>query len=330
MKYTARLLITTTVITALTLVVMTVAHAQQSVPSQQRTITIVPPSDSVQLNPGDSKEGVLKVINDSDQNLNFTAQTQDFIVEDNKGTPTLLPPGTLNNKYSAANWISVSPSTFNVAPHQKVTLNYFVQVPATAKPGGHYAAIVYTPAEALGVAGTGTAVKTQVGTLLSITVSGQVTQFANVTKFFANTFQEFGPVDIFTQIKNYGDVHIKPVGNITISDMVGRKLASLPIDEHNIFPQAARDYQTTFGQQWMIGRFKASLLASYGEQNNMPIVATIYFWVFPWRIASVIVLAIIAVIIGILLYRRKKDQDKKIDQMNNELVTEESSTPVEK
>ena len=324
MKYTVRTFLTVALLAAST----TITYAQLSAPSEQRTITIVPPSESTQVNPGDTKQGVLKVINDSDQTLNFTAQTQDFIVEDNKGTPTLLPPGTLNNKYSAATWLAVSPSSFSVAPHQKSTLTYIIKVPVNARPGGHYAAVVYNPAEALGVAGTGTAVKTQIGSLFSISVTGKVNQFANATKIFANSFQEFGPVDVFTQIKNYGDIHIKPLGSITISDMVGRKLASLPLDEHNIFPQAARDYQNTYGQQWMLGRYKASLLASYGAQNNMPIVATIYFWVFPWRIASIVLVALVAIIIAILLYRRKKKQDKMVEQMNNEMVTEESSTPV--
>ena len=327
MKYTVRTFLTIALLTATTALTIKFAYAQQAT-NGQRTITIVPPAASIQVNPGDSKEGVLKVINDSDQQLNFVAQTQDFIVEDNKGTPTLLPPSTLNKKYSAAAWIAVYPNTFVVAPHQKATLNYFVQVPKDARPGGHYAAIVYTPAEALGVAGTGAAVKTQIGTLLSISVNGQVNQFANITKFFANSFQEFGPVDIFAQIKNHGDIHIKPLGNITVSDTIGRKVASLPLDEHNIFPQAARDYQVTFGQQWMMGRFKATLLASYGEKNNMPIVATIYFWVFPWRVASIVLLGIVAAIIAIVLYRRKKKQDKMIEQMNNEIVTEESSAPI--
>ena len=45
----------------------------------------------------------------------------------------------------------------------------------------------------------------QVGTLFYVTVNGPITENATVSKFFANPFQEYGPVKVLTQIKNMGD-----------------------------------------------------------------------------------------------------------------------------
>ena len=53
------------------------AGAQES----PRILTIVPPSKELHLNPGDKSEGDLKLINDSEQTMTFTASAQDFIVE---------------------------------------------------------------------------------------------------------------------------------------------------------------------------------------------------------------------------------------------------------
>lgn len=284
----------------LLLTLATVSHAQETF----RTYTISPPTVSHELNPGQTAEGTLKVINDTDRDLTFTAVIKDFIVEDTIGTPVFLPNNTLSNKYSAAAWIGVTPDTFTIKSHARQELNYFIQVPRNARPGGHYVAILYSPATNINVEGTGATVNTQAGSLFYITVKGPIKESATVSKFFANGFQEYGPVRILTQIKNFGDLHIRPKGYVTVSDMLGRK-AILPLKENNIFPQAARDYENAFGGKLMIGRFKAELLASYGVNNNLPLVATVYFWIFPWKIVVVVILIIIALILGSKYYRKK-------------------------
>lgn len=274
----------------------------QGLPVQ--TFTVTPPTVSVSLNPGDKSEGTMGVINDSDVPLTFKAEVHDFIVQDNYGTPEILPPNTLINSYSAAAWMGVTPDVFTIQPGKRQDLNYYIQVPSTARPGGHYAAVLFVPVTSTGnPQNTGASVNGKIGTLFSIAVNGQIKESASVTQFLANAFQEYGPVNISAQIKNFGDLHIKPQGYITVSDMLGRQ-AILPLAQYNIFPMAARDYQNTFGTHFMLGRYKAVLSATYGVHNNLPLTATVYFWVFPWKIAVVIILILIALILGFLYYRK--------------------------
>jgi membrane protein implicated in regulation of membrane protease activity len=76
----------------------------------------------------------------------------------------------------------------------------------------------------------------------------------------------------------------------------------------------------------MIGRYQAVLMGTYGVNNNLPLVASVYFWVFPWRIALVIVLAVIAIILAALyLRKRKKDSLKEPKKPETEPV----ATPTE-
>lgn len=313
MKKTAQTIIKKSVIAGIVICLSALAtyfllahtHAQEV----NRIITIVPPSESITVNPGDKKEGTLKVINDSNTPLTFTANTQDFIVTDTKGTPDFVPEGSFERQFSAAAWIGVIPGTFTVAPHDKAILHYYLQVPKDARPGGHYAGILYTPSETLGSKTTGPAVQTQIGTLFSIDVSGPIHEQASITKFLAeHGFYEYGPVNIMTQIKNFGDLHIKPLGTITISDMFGRKLAVIPFDQHNIFPLAARDYINVFGQKWMFGPFTAKFVASYGREGNLPLTASMTFWVFPWKVTVLVVLAIIAAVMGYMVWKKKQQE----------------------
>lgn len=292
---------------------------------EKRTMTIVPPTVSVSVDPGGKSEGILKVINDSEETLTFTAIMRDFIVEDSIGTPKILPPDMLSDKrFSASSWIAVYPSTFTIEPHQKQELNYYLQTPPDARPGGHYAAVIYTPNAAGGTQGSGASVNAQIGTLFYVGINGPITEKAEVSRFSTNPFQEYGPVNIQTQIKNLGDLHIRPKGSITVTNLFGGKVAELALDEQNIFPGGiARDYENSFGKGFLIGPYTAKFVASYGKDNNLPLMATVTFWVFPWKITLVAILLVIAIILGIK-YMKKRNKTTKKEEAPKEQVAENS------
>src|SRR5581483_12312221 len=148
-------------ITFIIFISLTPAAGAQSV----RTMTVVPPSISLHADPGDTSEGTLKIINDSDETITFNAVMRDYTVNDTHGTPVVLPPNALSNKYSAANWVGVSPTTFTIAPRTRQELDYFIQIPRDAKPGGHYPPVVYTPVITAKTQGSGALIDSQIRTL---------------------------------------------------------------------------------------------------------------------------------------------------------------------
>lgn len=288
------------------------AHAQEFV----RTYTVIPPTVEHKLNPGDKTEGVIKIINDSSSPLSFKVDVQDYIVSDTQGTPNLVPPNTLNGRHSAASWIGVYPNSFTIPPKTRQEFRYYLQTPPDAAPGGHYAAVVFTPLAVGDKESTGATVYTQIGTLFYITIAGPIKEQASVTKFLTDAFQEYGPVKILTQIKNMGDLHISPKGTVTVNGLFLNEKQNLPA--YNIFPETARDFENTLGKMFMLGRYKASLVASYGQNNNLPLTATFYFWVFPWRLAVVITLIVIAVILGMMYWKRRKKNTREQTELNTE------------
>lgn len=294
------------VLCSLILVVGLTSKTYAQTPGSTRVMTIVPPTENLVLAPGETAEGTLKVVNDSDETLNFVSMMRDYVVKDEKGTPEILPPDTLSNKFSAASWIGVSPANFNVAPHQRQELTYFVQVPPNARPGGHYAAVMYQPTNVIDVKGTGTGVFTYVGTLFYIQVKGDIAEKATVTQFNAKGFSEYGPVKITTVIQNDGDLHIRPTGTITVKNMLGQVVTSINLEQHNIFPEASFLYTNNIGKKWMIGPFYAEFNGTYGLNNNLPLVAKFTFFVFPWKIAVIAVLIIVIAVLGYIAYKRKK------------------------
>ena len=294
----------------------------------QRSYTVVNPQIAVSLDPGRTTQGTTKVINETNVPLTFRLTIQDYTVVDKFGTPNIVPKGTLDQKYSGANWIEVSPSVFTLKPQEKQVINYYIQVPRDARPGGHYAAIVYAPLSPQNVPGTGSVINTQIGSLFYVTVNGPVKENASVTKFFANGFQEYGPVNVLTEITNFGDLHIAPKGKINVTGLFFNKTQDLP--PGNIFPGGVtRQFSNTFGQTLMLGRYKAELLASYGKNNNLPLMATLYFWVIPWRLIIVIILLIVAAILGKKYYDKRKEKKSKGPKEDEEIISETKGTEAE-
>ncbi len=297
------------VICCLILVLGTTSKAVAQTPGSTRVMTVVPPTENLVLAPGETAEGTLKVVNDSDETLNFISMMRDYVVRDEKGTPEILPPDTLSNKYSAASWIGVSPASFNVAPHQRQELTYFVQVPPNARPGGHYAAVMYQPTNVIDVKGTGTGVFTYVGTLFYIQVKGDIAEKAQVTQFSAKGFSEYGPVKITTVIQNQGDLHIRPTGIVTVKNLIGQVVSQEKLEEHNIFPEASFLYTNNLGKKWMIGPYYAEFSGTYGLNGNLPLVAKLTFFVFPWKIAVILVLIIVIAVLGYVAMKRRKHHE---------------------
>lgn len=300
-----------------TIGVYTHAHAQQQLTVQGLTIT--PPNIAVKMSPGDAKEGTLGLINESDQLMTFGTGVFDFVVNDDEGTPQVLPQGVvLNNKYSAASWLAVYPPQFTIKPHERINLTYYMQVPVNASAGGHYAAIVFQPLSKGSAQGSGASIQTQVATLVYFTIKGTIKEGAEVTRFSAPQFQEYGPVQVTTQIKNGGDIHINPQGAVTVKNMFGHIVDVVSLPTRNIFPgNVSLIYRTSVGKQLMMGRYTATLLASYGTGNNLPLTATVEFWVFPWKIALIIILILAASILG-YIYWKRRNREQSPDQGEKE------------
>lgn len=288
-KYLKTLLLT------ISLLLLTVTPVS-SQDDNERTFTIVPPTMQFRVKQGETLEAKVKVRNETDNPLTFTIFVRDFIVEDKLGTPKILPPDEASNRWSAAKWMTVLPESFTVSPRSSFESMLYVQIPGDATYGGHYAAIVFEPSSQSTVSGSGASIVTQSASLIYLHILGPITENGQITLFQAPKFSEYGPVKIETEIANFGDVHIKPIGTIEVKDIFGKTLKTLTLKEDNIFPGRAKTYENVWQKKWLAGKFTANLAATYGE-NGLPLTAIISFYVFPWKVALAIVLAIVIIIL---------------------------------
>jgi hypothetical protein len=294
-------------------------HAQEAL-----GLTAIPPRLEVTVKPGQVITKEIKVRNDSTRERIISTTVKDFVVTDDKGTPVELEGvDDSSNRWASSSWIQVSPSTLKLAPKEIKSLIVTIIAPDNPTAGGHYAMILHSPKNEVTLSETGSTIETFVGTLVYITVPGNIKENAQVKEFSAPSFLEYSPVNFKTIIANFSDIHIAPAGSIYITNWFGGKTASLALDNTNIFPGTSREFQNTLDRKILFGRYTAKLTASYGTTGQI-LAAALVFWVIPWRLILLILAAVIVSLILITLLRQKSSQpdhheDEKVEELEQEL-----------
>lgn len=281
------------------------------------SLVISPPRIDLTGKPGDTLQQIVKVTNNSvDQEVILKAAPIDFVVEDDLGTPIKVTE-TASGRYLASPWFTLEKSELVLPPKETVQLIVIINIPEDALPGGHYTGIFFEPVIGRGLKQTVSYTTTQVGSLFGITIAGDMKYDALIKDFKVGTnVSEFGPIDFSAVIENQSDTHIKPKSNIVVRDMIGRKLADLPLDELNIFPFTSRTLKGTWETVWGLGRYTATLDASYGP--GLVASRTIYFWIMPYRLIAAIVVVILVLLALYVLIRRhlKSREDHRDDEID--------------
>lgn len=312
------------------LVLYTTYYILYTVPSaraqQNLAVQVAPARQELTINPGDTTVFNVRFYNLTDNPIAGIVKTADFIVTGTEGSPRIIDnPAQASPRFAASQWITMPSDRIAIAPNNKVSLQIKIAVPQTANPGGRYVAVYFEPSGPLpssvgGEQEAATAFAHRIASLVYIRIAGPISENALVSRFFTPSFYEYGPITVATDILNKGDLHIRPVGYVGISNMFDSVVDQKKLGEENIFPDTIRTYSNELGYKWMMGRYKIDLMASYGE-GGKALTKSVYIWVFPWRVATVIFLALLILIITIRhIYRTIITKEAKLEK---ELVREQ-------
>jgi hypothetical protein len=300
-------------------------HAQEAV-----SLVVSPPRTDVVGNPGEIVQKNIKITNNSDtQELILQVHVQDFIVQDDLGTP--IPVSTkLAGRYLASPWFTLEKTEIVIPAKSTIQIVVLVTIPSDALPGGHYAGVFFKPVPSRGMKSTVSYTSAQVGSLFAINVPGDIKYDALIKEFSTklNVF-EFGPIDFTAVLENQSDTHISPKSNITVKDMVGRTVADIPVADVNIFPYTSRTIQARWDTVWGVGRYSATINANYGP--GMLASRTMYFWILPYRLIAtigVVILVLIAIYITIRrhMIHRLDRRDDEIENLKRKIAEMENKS----
>ncbi len=265
-----------------------------------QSVAVSPLTFELTANPGTSLTNKIKVSNPSNKPVKIKMSVEDFKPAGETGSVIITDDE--NYTYSLSQWISVDPVEFTLPPFGSQLVTFFIDVPPTAEPGGHYGTVLaeVLPVEVQG----GSAISQKVGVLILLSVSGEVEEQLIIKEFSAPEFVESAPVRFLLRFENLGTVHTRPKGFISITNMLGEKEVDLPFPQKNVLPGSIRKVEVEWNPDFALGKYTATLVANYGI-NNLPLTAVVTFWVVPWKKILLIFSIVFIFFIFVFLGRRR-------------------------
>jgi hypothetical protein len=266
-------------------------------------LSISPLTFELTANPGDILSNKIKIYNSSNSAIIVKMETEDFKAAGETGQVVVAPEENLT--YSLKRWVKIEPAEFTLEPKEQKFVDFTIEVPGNAEPGGKYGSVLATTGGVMGEGLTGAAIAQKVGALLLLTISGPVQENLTVKEFSAPPFLEYGPVPFLIRFENTGTVHVRPRGFVTITNWWGKKVADIEFPQMNVIPNAVRKVEAKWDFKWLFGKYTATLVGSYGTTNTPFDPPVLTFWIFPWKIALGIFSIILLVMLFFYLTRRR-------------------------
>lgn len=290
--------------------------AQSTVAGALEGLQISPVVVDLNAQKGHTYSVPVKLTNVTTEDHTYYSVVNDFTSQGETGSPRILLNSTLPDTASIITWVSAQ-KQMTIKAGESATLNAQITVPSNAESGGHYGTLRFSGvAPTPQSAGIGLAAST--GMLFLIRVDGNITEKASVASFTTATtddkqtgFFEKAPLNLVVRIKNEGNVHIKPFGQIVVHDMFGGLVATIPLNDQksNVLPNSVRRFDVTLNNSWMFGHYTADLALGYGT-SGQALTATTDFWVIPYKIVLVALISLVTVVF--ILVRMVKVYNKRI------------------
>ncbi len=238
---------------------------------------------------------VVKVTNLADVPQTFYVYVMDFTAQGEGGGVVLYQAGTQEGSFLSS-WVEATKEGISFNPGQEKEITITFRVPKEVGPGGYYGAIVFgpKPPQINPTEGSVIALTHQAAVLALFHVLGEVDENARIREFATNKNIYSTPfkVQFLIRVENLGNVHIKPVGSIKITDMRGKEAANLAVNPGggNVLPKIIRRFENTWEGDFGFGKYTAFLVLNYGvpaHQGGQGIKTLTYqttFWIVPWNI----------------------------------------------
>jgi hypothetical protein len=309
------------------------ASALTPTPTEGINLQISPLPIELSAKPGSSVSTDLRVRNagNSPEKLQVRLLS---VSEDDNGIVHLTNPKS-TDEY--VRWVSFDRNVFDAPPGAWQTIRMSVNVPKSAA-FGYYFAVEYLRASDVAPQPGKAVAHGAVATFILFNAdSPGAKREASVVSFSAERKSyEFLPASFSVKVRSSGNVHVAPYGNIFIGK--GKKQAgttAVNADHGNILPGGSRFFESSWNDGFPVyvskknadgspkldkngkqekslkwdfsranklrfGHYSAHLVMVYDNgTRDVPMEATLSFWVVPWRVLGIGVIVLMFVLVGL-------------------------------
>lgn len=219
-----------------------------------------------------------------------------------------VSPVMTDRTNTITSWIEVTRARIIVMPGETVEIPVSIRTHPQAEPGEYHAFIGFVEAsnqpeaEAIAMAGEAK------GVVVKIVVSDEREDSMKISSFNVERFVTDDESRIINiEIQNTGDIASIPQGEIIFYDSRGVEVISSPVNTSDtvISPGETVTLTNEVPFSNKIGRFKANINLTYGENQKASLFDTTYFYLMPFHLLLLIFGAVLVVaVLTALLFRR--------------------------
>jgi hypothetical protein len=292
------------------------------------SIGVAPTAKTLKMQPGETYTDKLVFWNLSQEADTYKIYVSGFEqIENQPGTAIILTPEEDEiAPYSASKWFTTEKDTIYLEPNKNIELEYTITVPQDATKGEFNAEIFLISESSTQQNITAAFANLAAGTPFLIQIGDEFVENAELLRFVSDK-KIYEKIDItfLTKIKNLGDTHITPTGEIIVENIFKQEVARIPFNKNN--QSLLRDNIGNYEDYWnqssylspnkalALGPLTAKLLVTY--RSIQPGFAVLNgettFWIIPWKI----IIAILVITILVIIIRTwKKKSERKVENSN--------------
>ena len=298
-------------------------------------MTLSPVYIDITTNPGLPASSEFKITNNNNQKEFYKISLVKFKAD---ATGSTISPMDLDKSDEFAHWISFSDNEFSLESNETKTIKFTIAPPKDAALGYYYGVQVgRIKDKKAGTRQTVVSGSVTLPILMEVRSPNAKKELSIVDFSTTNAMYEYLPAEFKVKIKNSGNVHVVPFGDIFIDQGSKKEIAQIQVNEMrgNILPESERVMSTIWNNgfpvrvakkkvdgsvetdkngkvmyetKWnfsklpnfRIGKYTANLVLVYNDgSRDVPIEAAVSFWVFPWKIILAGFLTAILLLLGI-------------------------------
>ncbi len=222
------------------------------------------PRVEVTLLPGGSFTEAIPVQNRGTERARILTAVMDLSM-DVQGRLDVVKAGSTPR--SAASWIRVNPTVFELDPSETTLIRFTVTVPREVS--GTYLAVILFRTRPEKLQGMGAALSAEIGSTIIVHVSGQgVKRAGDLVGLTVSPFRPGEPLEVVALFANEGNLLLRPKGMLTIRDARGTVIGQAPINEEEgaVLPLSRRAFRTLWRGNLPPGTYPLEVRFDYGGE----------------------------------------------------------------
>jgi hypothetical protein len=257
-------------------------------------LKVSPVKQEVDVEPGTVKKGSLNITNLGDKSVAVDLSAEEFsVVNENYDY-------AFSTESDVAKWVSFDDSKITILGNQSLNVNYAVNVPSSAEPGGRYISIFASTESSVDI---GIESRQRVASLLYITVLGDISRSGDIINL-SSPWLVFDSGDWSASLQNTGTAHYVSRIDVNVLNLTNNKIVASGSREAMILPGTIRLVTDKLPQLKWPGIYKIVYQISLGDKSSADEVRYVLY-LPPMAIALIVIILTIFLIV-FSSHRRKK------------------------